>query len=144
MTTVLGASIVTIGMLEGIAEATAAITKVFSGAISDYFGKRKLPAVLGYGLSALTKPLFPLATAIGWIFAARFMDRIGKGIRDAPRDALVAELVEEESRGAAYGLRQSLDSVGAFAGPMLALAFMALLANDIKAVLWVAVVPACI
>jgi MFS family permease len=144
MTTVLGASIITIGMFEGFAEATASVTKVFSGAISDYFGKRKLPAVLGYGLSALTKPLFPLATAIGWVFAARFIDRIGKGIRDAPRDALIAELVAEESRGAAYGLRQSLDSIGAFAGPMLALTFMALFANDIKAVLWVAVLPACI
>ncbi|NTV05164.1 MAG: MFS transporter [Chlorobiaceae bacterium] len=144
MTTVLGASMMTIGMLEGIAEATASVTKVFSGAFSDYLGKRKIPVVLGYGLSALTKLIFPLATAIGWVLAARFTDRIGKGIRDAPRDALIVELVTEKSRGAAYGLRQSLDSAGAFAGPLLALIFMALFANNIKAVLWVAVIPACI
>ena len=144
MATVLGASVVTIGVIEGIAEATAAITKVFSGAISDRLGKRKFLVVLGYGLSAVTKPVFPLATAIGWVFTARFVDRIGKGIRGAPRDALVADIVPQEMRGAAYGLRQSLDSVGAFVGPLLAVAFMAWLANDIKAVLWVAVVPAFI
>jgi len=117
---------------------------VFSGAISDYFRKRKLLVVLGYGLGAITKPVFPLATTIEWVFAARFVDRIGKGIRGAPRDALVADLVPREMRGAAYGLRQSLDSVGAFVGPLLAVAFMAWLANDIKAVFWVAVVPAFI
>ena len=144
MVSVLGASMVTVGVIEGIAEATAAITKVFSGAISDYFRKRKPLVVLGYGLGAITKPVFPLATAIGWVFAARFVDRIGKGIRGAPRDALVADLVPREMRGAAYGLRQALDSVGAFIGPLLAVAFMAWLANDIKAVLWVAVVPAFI
>ena len=144
MASVLGASMVTIGVIEGIAEATAAITKVFSGAISDYFRKRKLLVVLGYGLGAITKPVFPLATTIEWVFAARFVDRIGKGIRGAPRDALVADLVPREMRGAAYGLRQSLDSVGAFVGPLLAVAFMAWLANDIKAVFWVAVVPAFI
>ena len=133
---------ITVGVLEGIAEATAAITKVFSGAISDYFRKRKFLIVLGYGLGAITKPVFPLANTIQWVFAARIVDRIGKGIRGAPRDALIADLVPSEMRGAAYGLRQSLDSVGAFIGPLLAVAFMALLANDIKAVLWVAVVPA--
>lgn len=140
--TVLGASVATIGVIEGIAEATAAITKVFSGAMSDYVGRRKLLVVLGYGLAAMTKPVFPLAKTIGWVLAARFVDRIGKGIRDAPRDALVADLVPPELRGAAYGLRQALDSVGAFLGPLLAVAFMALLANNLKAVLWVAVVPA--
>jgi len=144
MATTLGASMVTIGIIEGFAEATAAITKVFSGAISDYFRKRKLLAVIGYGLAAITKPVFPLATSIGWVFGARFVDRIGKGIRGAPRDALVAEIAPEQLRGAAYGLRQALDSVGAFVGPLLAIAFMAWLANDIKAVLWVAVLPAFI
>ena len=142
MATVLGASVTTIGLIEGVAEATAAITKVFSGAISDYLGKRKWVAALGYGLAALTKPIFPLATTIGWVFAARFIDRIGKGIRGAPRDALVADIAPPELRGAAYGLRQSLDSVGAFIGPLTALAFMVWLANDIRAVLWIAVAPA--
>ena len=142
MVTVLGASMTTIGLIEGVAEATAAITKIFSGVLSDYLGRRKLLAVLGYGLAALTKPVFPLATTIGWVFAARFVDRIGKGIRGAPRDALVADITPRALRGAAYGLRQSLDSVGAFVGPLLALGFMAWFANDIHAVLWVAVIPA--
>jgi len=142
MATALGASMVTIGIVEGVAEGAAAITKVFSGAISDYFGKRKFLAVVGYALSALTKPIFPLATTIGWVFGARFVDRIGKGIRGAPRDALVADIAQPQLRGAAYGLRQSLDSVGAFVGPLLAVAFMIWFTNDIRAVLWVAVVPA--
>jgi MFS family permease len=142
MATTLGASMATIGLVEGVAEATAATTKVFSGAISDYLGRRKLLAVLGYGLAAVTKPVFPLASTIGWVFAARFIDRVGKGIRGAPRDALVADIAPPELRGAAYGLRQSLDSIGAFIGPLIAVAFMAWLANDIRAVLWVAVVPA--
>jgi MFS family permease len=142
MATILGASMITIGFIEGIAEATAAITKVFSGVLSDHLGKRKFLVVLGYGLSAFTKPVFPLATSIGWVFGARFVDRVGKGIRGAPRDALVADISPSELRGAAYGLRQSLDSVGAFIGPVLALVFMLWLANDIKAVLWVGVAPA--
>jgi MFS family permease len=144
MATILGASMTTIGLVEGVAEATAAITKIFSGAISDYFGKRKLLAVLGYGLAAVTKPIFPLANTIGWVFAGRFIDRIGKGIRGAPRDALVADIAPCELRGAAYGLRQSLDSIGAFVGPLIAVVFMVWFANDIRAVLWVAVVPAFI
>lgn len=142
MVTVLGASMVTIGIIEGVAEGAAAISKVFSGAISDYFGKRKFLAVAGYALSAMTKLIFPLATTIGWVFGARFVDRIGKGLRGAPRDALVADIASPQLRGAAYGLRQSLDSVGAFVGPLLAVVFMIWLANDIKAVLWVAVAPA--
>lgn len=142
MVSVLGTSILTVGIIEGIAEATAAITKVFSGAISDYFRKRKFLIVLGYGLGAVTKPVFPLASAIQWVVAARIVDRIGKGIRGAPRDALIADLVPPARRGAAYGLRQALDSIGAFVGPLLAVAFMAWFANNIKAVLWVAVVPA--
>jgi MFS family permease len=144
MATTLGASMVTIGIIEGFAEAAASITKVFSGVISDYFQKRKFLAVIGYGLAAITKPIFPLATSIGWVFGARFVDRIGKGIRGAPRDALVAEIAPEQLRGAAYGLRQALDSVGAFVGPLLAVGFMIWFANDIKAVLWVAVLPAFI
>jgi len=142
MATVLGASMVTIGLIEGVAEATAALAKVFSGAISDRIRKRKVLVVLGYGLSACTKPIFPLAGTIGWVFGARFADRVGKGVRGAPRDALVADIVTPGQRGAAYGLRQALDSVGAFLGPLLALVCMAWWANDIKAVLWVAVIPA--
>jgi len=144
MVGVLGASMVTVGVVEGIAEATAAVTKVFSGALSDYLGKRKFLLVLGYGLAAFTKPMFPLATSMTWVFLARFIDRIGKGIRGAPRDALIADIAPPAVRGAAYGLRQALDSVGAFIGPLLAVALMAWLANDLKAVLWVAVLPAFI
>ena len=142
MTTVLGASVATVGVIEGVAEATAAVSKVFSGAVSDFFRKRKALVLLGYGLSAVTKPVFPLAASIGWVFGARFADRIGKGIRGAPRDALIADLVPPEMRGAAYGLRQALDSIGAFAGPLLAVAGMALLAGSIRHTMWIAVIPA--
>jgi MFS family permease len=144
MVTVLGASMITIGIIEGIAEASAAVMKVFSGALSDYLRKRKFLTVFGYALAALTKPIFPLAESVSWVFTARLVDRIGKGIRGAPRDALVAELAPANMRGAAYGLRQALDSVGAFVGPLLALGLMILLANDIRLVMWVAVVPAFI
>ena len=142
MTTVLGASMVTVGVIEGVAEATAAITKVFSGALSDYLGKRKFLLILGYGLAAFTKPVFPLAASIGWVFGARIVDRIGKGIRVAPRDALVADITPPQLRGAAYGLRQALDSIGSFIGPVLAVVFMIWFANDISAVMWIAVLPA--
>jgi MFS family permease len=142
LVTMLGASATTVGAMEGIAEATASVTKVFSGAISDWIGKRKLLAVLGYGLAAVTKPVFPLAPTVGWLFAARFIDRIGKGIRGAPRDALVADIAPAHLRGASFGLRQSLDTVGAFIGPLLAIALMWLTANHFRAVFWVAVVPA--
>lgn len=141
MVSTLGAGMVTVGLLEGFAEALAAITKVFSGALSDYLGKRKGLAVLGYGAAALSKPLFALAPTIGWVFAARFLDRIGKGVRGAPRDALIADLAPPALRGACYGLRQSLDTVGAVLGPLLAMALMALLADDIRAVYWFAVLP---
>jgi MFS family permease len=144
MVTVLGASMVTVGLIEGIAEATAAMLKVFSGALSDYLGKRKFLMILGYGLAAFTKPVFPLAASIGWVFTARFVDRIGKGIRGAPRDALVADITPAPLRGAAYGLRQALDSVGALLGPLLAVVFMLWFADDIRAVMWIAVVPAFI
>ncbi len=142
LVSVLGASMLTVGVIEGIAEADASITKIFSGAISDYVGKRKLLVVIGYGLAAITKPVFPLAQGIGWIVAARFVDRVGKGIRGAPRDALIADLTPPAVRGAAFGLRQSLDTVGAVAGPLAAMALMALLASDFTAVFWVATVPA--
>jgi MFS family permease len=142
LVTVLGASMVTIGLIEGIAEATASITKVFSGALSDWLGRRKLLALIGYGLAAATKPVFPLATSVSWLVAARFIDRIGKGIRGAPRDALVADLAPEHLRGASFGLRQSLDTVGAFLGPTAGIGLMWLTANNFQAVFWVAVVPA--
>ena len=144
MVTTLGASMVTVGFIEGVAEATAAITKVISGALSDYLGKRKRLLVLGYALAALTKPIFPLATSVNWVFAARFIDRVGKGIRGAPRDALVADLTPASLRGAAYGLRQALDSVGAVIGPVLAVALLIGFADDVRAVMWFAVVPAVI
>ncbi|MDD4944255.1 MAG: MFS transporter [Rhodoferax sp.] len=142
MVTTLGISVFTVGLIEGSAEATALIVKVFSGALSDYWGKRKPLAILGYGLGALTKPLFALATSAGWIVTARLADRVGKGIRGAPRDALVADITPPELRGAAFGLRQSLDTVGAFLGPLLAVAFMLLWADDFRAVFWVASMPA--
>lgn len=141
MVTSLGASALAIGIVEGAAEATALIVRVFSGALSDYWGKRKPLAVAGYGLGALSKPLFALAATVQWVFVARFMDRIGKGIRGAPRDALIADLTAPEIRGAAYGLRQSLDTVGAFLGPLLAIALMLLFAGDFRMVFWLAVIP---
>jgi MFS family permease len=142
MVTSLGASIFIVGLIEGAAEATALIVKVFSGALSDYLGQRKGLAVIGYGMAALTKPIFALAPGIGWILAARLLDRVGKGIRGAPRDALVADITPPNLHGAAFGLRQSLDTVGAFAGPLLAMGLMLLWVNDFQSVFWVAVIPA--
>jgi MFS family permease len=141
LVSVLGTSMLTVGVIEGIAEATASITKIFSGALSDWLGKRKLLAVLGYGLAAFTKPVFPLAPSVDWLVAARFVDRIGKGIRGAPRDALVADLAPPQVRGASFGLRQSLDTGGAFAGPLLAIGLMWLTSNNFTSVFWVAVIP---
>ena len=140
----LGTSAVFLGLIEGVAEATACIVKVFSGALSDYFGRRKPLALWGYGMAAFTKPLFALASSAGLVFFARFIDRIGKGIRGAPRDALVADVTPPEQRGAAFGLRQSLDTVGAFAGPVLAILFASAFAGQLRTVLWIAVVPAFI
>lgn len=140
----LGVSVAALGLLEGIAESTAAITKLFSGAWSDRIGRRKPLALLGYGMAALTKPLFPLAETAVTVFAARFIDRIGKGIRGAPRDALVADLTPPEQRGAAFGLRQTLDTVGAFIGPLLAMGLMLWLAGAVRTVFWIAAVPAFI
>jgi len=138
----LGVNMAAVGIIEGIAEATAAITKVFSGALSDWLGKRKLLTIIGYGLAALTKPLFPLANSVAVLFTARVIDRIGKGIRGAPRDALIADITPQTVRGAAYGLRQSLDAAGGFIGPILALSLMAIFSNDITLSLWFAVIPA--
>jgi len=142
LVTVLGTSMLTVGVIEGIAEATAAITKIFSGALSDWLGRRKILAVIGYGLAAFTKPVFPLATTVDWLIAARFVDRIGKGIRGAPRDALVADIAPPHLRGASFGLRQSLDTVGAFLGPLIAIAMMWLTSDSFTAVFWIAVIPA--
>src|SRR5690606_19186921 len=140
----LGTSYAFVGIMEGAAEAIASITKIFSGAISDRLGKRKPLAVLGYGLAAVTKPMFALAPAAGWVLAARFIDRVGKGIRGAPRDALVAELAPPAIRGAAYGLRQALDTAGAFAGPLLAIVLMAATGYALRTVFWIAVLPAAL
>jgi MFS family permease len=142
MVTVLGTSALTVGLIEGIAEATASITKIFSGALSDWLGKRKSLAVFGYGLAAFTRPIFPLASSVNWLITARFIDRVGKGIRGAPRDALVADISPARLRGASFGLRQSLDSIGAFLGPLLAIALMWLTTDRFSAVFWVAVIPA--
>ena len=142
LVTVLGTSALTVGVIEGIAEAAASITKVFSGVLSDWLGKRKLLVALGYGLAAFTKPVFPLASSVGWLVSARLIDRVGKGIRGAPRDALVADIAPEHLRGASFGLRQSLDTIGAFLGPLLAIVLMWRTGNNFKAVFWVAVIPA--
>ena len=142
LTTTLGASVALVGLIDGVAEATASIAKVFSGYLSDKLRKRKALILLGYGLGAITKPLFALAGTPGVVFGARFADRIGKGLRGAPRDALVADVTPPEIRGRAFGLRQSLDTIGAFAGPLLAIGLMAIFASDIRTVFWFAVIPA--
>lgn len=141
MVTTLGASVLAVGLIEGVAESTALIIKVFSGVFSDYLGKRKGLAVFGYALGALSKPLFAIAATTGVVLTARLLDRVGKGVRGAPRDALVADITPVHLRGAAFGLRQSLDTVGAFVGPLLAVGLMLLWANNFRVVFWVAVVP---
>jgi MFS family permease len=142
LTVTLGASVAMVGLIDGVAEASAQITKVFSGYVSDRMGRRKPLILAGYGLAALTKPMFPLAGTTGLVLGARFADRIGKGLRGAPRDALIADVTPAEIRGRAFGLRQSLDTVGGFVGPLLAVGLMLLLAGDIRMVFWIAVVPA--
>lgn len=142
MVSALGASVLVVGIIEGIAESTALIVKLFSGMLSDWLGRRKGLTVFGYGLSAVSKPVFALAASLYWAFFARILDRIGKGIRGAPRDALIADLVPIEIRGAAYGLRQSLDTIGAFVGPALAILLMMVFAGDFKRVFWFATIPA--
>jgi MFS family permease len=141
MVSTLGASAFMVGMVEGLAESTALVVKVFSGVLSDYWGQRKSLALFGYTLAALTKPLFGVASGMGLVLTARLLDRVGKGIRGAPRDALVADITPAHLRGAAFGLRQALDTVGAFLGPLLGVGLMLLWANDFRAVFWVAVVP---
>lgn len=142
MVTVLGTSALAVGFIEGIAEATASITKIFSGVLSDWLGTRKFLAALGYGLAAFTKPIFPLASSVNWLITARFLDRLGKGIRGAPRDALVADISPPHLRGASFGLRQSLDTTGAFLGPLTAIILMWLTAGHFATVFWIAVIPA--
>ncbi|MCL2658479.1 MAG: MFS transporter [Betaproteobacteria bacterium] len=141
MVTTLGASAVAVGLIEGLAEATAQIVKIFSGTLSDYLGKRKALTVFGYALATLTKPLFALAATLELVLTARVLDRLGKGIRGAPRDALIADIAPADLRGAAFGLRQALDTVGAVLGPLLGVALMLLWANDFRAVFWVALIP---
>jgi len=142
MVTTLGASAAAVGLVEGLAESTALVVKVFSGALSDYVGKRKWLTAFGYALGAITKPLFALAPTTGIVLTARLLDRVGKGVRGAPRDALIADLAPAEVRGAAFGLRQSLDTVGAVLGPLAAVALMGLWGNDFRSVFWIAVIPA--
>jgi MFS family permease len=144
LVSVLGASTLFVGLIEGVAAAAALITKVFSGVLSDYFGRRKIFVGIGYALAALTKPVFAVATSVGWVMVARLTDRIGKGIRGAPRDAWLGDITPARVRGASYGLRQSLDTIGAFAGPLLAILLMTLFANNIRTVFWFAVIPAVI
>jgi MFS family permease len=141
LVSVLGATTTTVGLIEGVAEGTASISKLFSGWLSDRMGQRKMLTVLGYGLSLLSKPLFAIAGSASMVLAARFSDRVGKGIRGAPRDALIGDLVPAGSRGAAYGLRQALDTVGAFVGPLTAIGLMAALHDDFRRVFWLAVIP---
>jgi MFS family permease len=142
MTVVLGAGMVAVGLVEGIAEATASIMKVFSGALSDRMARRKPLVILGYGLALLSKPLFPLADSLGLVLGARFMDRLGKGVRGAPRDALIADVTPAGQRGAAFGLRQTLDTIGAFLGPLAAIGLMLVFMSEVRTVLWFAVIPA--
>jgi MFS family permease len=144
MVTTLGASTFVVGVVEGIAEAIALVVRIFSGYLSDAVRRRKPVVLLGYGLGAVAKFVFPVAPALGWVVGARFVDRVGKGIRGAPRDALIADLAPAEVRGASFGLRQALDSIGAIAGPLLAMLAMAAFADDFRAAFWVAVVPAAL
>jgi MFS family permease len=144
LVTVIGASATSVGLIEGAGEGFALITRVFSGYLSDRLERRKGLIVSGYLLGTLTKPLFALAGGAGLVFGARLLDRFGKGLRGAPRDALIADLTPAHQWGAAYGLRQALDSVGAFVGPLLAVAIMALTADDFRAVFWLAGLPGAV
>ena len=144
LTSVLGASTEMVGLIEGVGEATASISKLFSGWLSDKLGKRKAITIVGYGLGTFSKPLFAIAPTAHLVLAARFSDRVGKGIRGAPRDAMVGDMVPSGQRGAAYGLRQSLDTVGAFTGPLLAIALMALLHDNFRLIFWIALIPGLI
>jgi MFS family permease len=144
LVTVLGASMLAVGVIEGVAEATANFTKLLSGTLSDWMGRRKPLATLGYALSTGSKPIFALANSVGWVMVARFTDRVGKGVRGAPRDALLADLSPGELRGASFGLRQSLDTVGAFLGPLAAITLMSVTGGAFRAVFWIALIPAAL
>jgi len=142
MVSILGSSIIAIGIVEGISEATFLLIRIFSGVLSDYLGKRKIISVIGYGISALSKPLFPLANSVSLILIARFFDRLGKGVRESPRDALIGDIAPKSIRGACFGLRQSLDTIGALIGPIVAILGLLIFSNNIRAILWVSVIPA--
>jgi MFS family permease len=144
VTVVLGLPATALGAIDGVAEATANFAKLFSGRLSDRSMKRKPWIIAGYGLAAVSKPLFPLAGGAFTLLLARFADRIGKGIRGSPRDAMIADETPPEIRGRAYGLRQALDTAGALLAPLAAIGLMILLASDIRAVYWIAIVPAAI
>lgn len=130
-----------VGLIEGLGEGTIAVVKIFSGTISDWLGKRKLLALIGYGLSALSKPFFALAVSPIDVLCARLADRVGKGIREAPRDALIADVTPAAIRGAAFGVRQSLDTVGAIIGPLLAMGMLVLLSGNLRVIFWLALIP---
>lgn len=142
LTVTLGVSVAAMGAIDGVAEATASFARLLSGRWSDRSRRRKPWILLGYGLGAAAKPLFPLASGAWPVLGARFVDRLGKGIRGAPRDALVADATPPADRGRAYGLRQSLDSIGAFLAPLAAVGLMIACAGDIRLVFWIAAVPA--
>ncbi|MEL6496653.1 MAG: MFS transporter [Cyanobacteria bacterium J06623_7] len=144
LVSVLGVNLITVGTIEGIAESTASILKIFSGALSDYWGKRKELAIAGYGLSALVIPIFALANSASWVLIGRFGDRVGKGIRVAPRNAIVADATPPEQRGAAYGLRQSLDTIGAALGPLIAVGLMYVSGQNFRLLFWLATIPGII
>ncbi|MGZ5223912.1 MAG: MFS transporter [Burkholderiales bacterium] len=142
LVTVLGTSVASVGIIEGIAEATNSLAKVLSGALSDWLGRRKPIVVLGYGLAALSKPLFPLAGDAATVLVARFIDRTGKGIRDAPRDALLADQLPSNARGSGFGLRLTLFTIGSVVGPLAATSVMVGSGGDFRLVFWLAVIPA--
>ena len=144
VTIMLGLPATALGAVDGVAEATANFAKLFSGRLSDRSQRRKPWVMGGYGLAALSKPLFPLASNLVTLIAARFADRIGKGLRGSPRDAMIADETPPEIRGRAFGLRQALDTAGALLAPLIAIGLMAWFANDIRKVFWIAIIPAAL
>ena len=144
ITVTLGLPALALGAIDGIAEAAANFAKLASGRLSDRSRKRKPWVLLGYGLAALSKPLFPVAQGAPELMGARLADRVGKGIRGAPRDAIIADETPPDIRGRAFGLRQALDTVGALIAPLAAVGLMILFVEDIRAVFWIAVIPAAL
>jgi MFS family permease len=142
LVTVLGATVTSVGWIEGIAEATNSVAKIFSGTLSDRLGRRKSLVVLGYALAAFVKPVFAVAGDVATILFARFADRLGKGLRDAPRDALIADELPVRTRGAGYGLRIALFTIGCVCGPLLASLILFASGDDFRLVFWIAVIPA--